>query len=341
MSLLRSFAAAAPLTLLLGAMGGCSSTGAPPAPPPTCSNAQALTALPLFGTSLGPKELALTFDDGPASRTLELSAYLKGKGIRAGFFVNGFMVVGAAEKAILQQLVLDGHVIANHTQNHLSLTTPPPTNATIVKEVTDTDTIIAPYVPHNRFMFRAPFGEWDANAHAALQASPMSKYIGHIEWEYGGRRTATTAADWACWTRVPKLTTQECGDLYMTEIDGSVDKRGIVLMHDDYVGGTNDGAGNTIDMVKYLVPLLVAKGYTFKRVDEVPAIAALLPPIPITPDAGADAGVDAGAEAGVDAGAPPTTKPQDEPPKSAPPPSVTPDPCAAPAQTARHNEDAH
>jgi hypothetical protein len=81
------------------------------------------------------------------------------------------------------------------------------------------------------------------------------------------------------------MTTQQCGDRYMREI---VDVgRGIILMHDaDYGNPSNhdvqNGKGNTIDMVKYLidgnaalgVSGLAARGYTFVRLDEVPDIAA-------------------------------------------------------------------
>jgi hypothetical protein len=46
-------------------------------------------------------------------------------------------------------------------------------------------------------------------------------------------------------------------------------------------------------MVKYMVPILKTKGYTFVRVDEVPDIAALLPRlVAAAPDGGpSDSGV--------------------------------------------------
>ena len=53
------------------------------------TSAQALQLDGFHGTSLDPKVLALTFDDGPGVRTKELSAYLKQEGIQAAFFVNG------------------------------------------------------------------------------------------------------------------------------------------------------------------------------------------------------------------------------------------------------------
>lgn len=294
------------------------------------------------GTSLGPKELALTFDDGNGSRTLELATYLESEGIRAGFFVNGMR---CDHSHVLEAIVAHGHVIGNHTQDHLDLTdtgvfpNDANGNAALVDQLMRTDALIAPYVPASRFMFRAPYGAWNARDQQVLSASAMDKYVGHIGWDVGGARTETFAADWACWQDDPKLTTRACGDLYLNEIDAV--GRGIVLMHDaDYGDSANhaldSGVGNTVDMVKYLVPLLKARGYAFVRVDEVPDIAKVLPPLPEDPppDAGEpDAGqgdVDAASDAGTiatDAGSVSTSRPETSP---SPGPTVTTpaDPCA-------------
>ena len=49
-------------------------------------------------------------------------------------------------------------------------------------------------------------------------------------------------------------------------------------MHDPYfIDMNNPDSGGTYQMVQYIVPILKSKGYTFKRVDEVPDIAAMLP----------------------------------------------------------------
>lgn len=302
--------------LALVVVAACSSKSpSSPREDDVCKETQALTVAPIFGTSLAAKQIALTFDDGPGTRTSELSTYLKNEGIRAAFFVTGASFANANVDAsqLLQQLVADGHVVANHTQTHPSLPSLQP--AEIVSELQQTDAIIAPFVPANRFMFRAPFGAWDMNVYTALQASPMSKYVGHIEWDVGGQRTATTGADFACWQGIdgPPITAKACGDLYLQEI-ATVGK-GIVLMHDaDYGPPANQdpdtGTGNTVIMVKYMVPLLKAQGYTFVRVDEVPDIAAQLPPLPPPP---ADAGADA-------------TPPPPPPPKSVTPPPPLPCP---------------
>lgn len=343
---------------MIGGAGAlaCSGGDGSADPPATCASESALSGAPYAGTSLAAKQLALTFDDGPGSRSAELSAYLKAEGIQAAFFVNGKNV---PTYPVIAQLVADGHVLANHTQDHADLTDRsrfPVTQAgdtALVAELSQTDVLIAPYVQSARFLFRAPYGAFDGHDYSVLHAAAMDKYVGTIGWDIGGERTQASAADWACWQETPKLTTKACGDLYRQEIDTV--GRGIVLMHDaDYGDSSNhsltSGVGNTVDMVKYLVPLLKAAGYTFVRVDHVPDIAAALPLLPR--DAGADA-ADAAHEGGADAGTPdaaakahdastddastntPTSKPAE------PQPQGTSDPCAGAAATSARHAQAH
>jgi peptidoglycan/xylan/chitin deacetylase (PgdA/CDA1 family) len=239
---------------------------------------QALTAEPLRGGGLPPKTLAFTFDDGPGDRTEELSQYLKDQKIRVGFFINGKNLTHGT--GVLKELVDAGHVIGNHTQTHPDLTTL--TSAQVVAELTETDALIAPFVPDNRFMFRPPFGAYDDVTFQALQGSPMNKYIGPIDWDIGDRMGPEQAADWDCWapngTSIPPvLDVKTCGDLYLAEIRHV--SSGIVLMHDPYFIDDDPMKGGTVDMVKYIVPILKAEGFTFVRLDEVPAISAVLPPL--------------------------------------------------------------
>lgn len=295
-----------------------------------CASQTAFTAGRIVGSSLPPHTLALTFDDGPSERTAELGAYLKAEGIPAGFFVNGMFVT--VFPTVLPQLVAQGHVVANHSQLHQDLTDPgffPPGgvgDTALIAAVADTDALIAPYLQNGRRLFRAPYGRWDARAFAVLDGSPMRDYVGPIDWDVGDSRTATTAADWACWQHEPQLTSKDCGDLYLAQIT-KVD-HGIVLMHDAAYGNEENhafatGVGNTVDMVKYMVPILKAAGFTFVRVDHVPAIDALLPPL--LPDAGAGDGGSSNPGVAGD-GAPGEAPPQ---PTLAPPQD---DPCASVAK---------
>ena len=331
------------LALIAVAMPSCSSSS--PGEPviavaaTDCTKQTVFSAGRIFGTSLPPHTLALTFDDGPSTRTAELAMYLKAEGIAAGFFVNGMFVTEFP--TVLPQVFAEGHLVANHSQQHQDLTDPaffPPGgagDAALVAAVADTDALVAPYLESGRRLFRAPYGRWDARAFAVLDASPMHDYVGPIEWDVGDSRTATTAADWACWQHEPQLSSKDCGDLYLAQIT-QVD-RGIILMHDAAYGNEENhafttGVGNTVDMVKYMVPILKAAGFTFVRVDHVPAIEAQLPPLVVVPDGGADGGTRNPGIAG-------DASPGENPGSRTPQPSLTPpqdDPCGAAPKT-RHD----
>lgn len=266
------------------ALGACQE--APVAAEHVCAGALAISTGHLTGTSLPPKTLALTFDDGPGARTSELSTFLKNRGIAAGFFLNGKMI---HDTAVLAQLVADGHVIGNHTQTHASLTGQSTgswhlDDAATVSELAQTDVLIAPFVTADRFMFRAPYGDYDWGSAAAINASAMKKYVGDVHWDIGDHMGSHQAADWDCW--VPGhdgvvLTVTRCAQLYLEEIDNV--GRGVVLMHDPYSIGGNPANGGTVDMVEAIVPILESKGYTFVRIDQVPDIDAALPPLPPPP----------------------------------------------------------
>jgi peptidoglycan/xylan/chitin deacetylase (PgdA/CDA1 family) len=231
--------------------------------------------------------VALTFDDGPGARTKHLSRFLKDENIQAAFFING-QSIGANGAETLQALIDDGHLIANHTETHRSLTgaatgTARLSDVEMVHELSETDAKITPFVTTNRFLFRPPYGDFDEQAFATLSASPMNRYVGPILWDIGDRMddAAGTVADWDCWqdgSDGKRLSMKECGDRYVTEIKRAT--RGIVLMHDPYYNESDPEQLGTADMVMYIVPILKEAGFSFMRVDQVPEIAALLPPAP-------------------------------------------------------------
>ena len=240
----------------------------------------------LTGRDLGAKQLVLTFDDGPGPMAVTgaLSTYLKDQGIKGTFFLNGaciaeidvgltgndscFEPVEGAD-AVVQKLTADGHLVANHSTTHRDMTGL--TAAQRLLDVAETDALIGPNVPWNRFFFRAPYGNWDADAFNELRNTAMGKYVGPIYWTAGGGPTnADMAADWECW-EVRNLTTKDCGDRYLKEIRAF--GNGFLLFHDAKTGPR----GNTVDLIKYLVPILKGEGFTFKTLEDSPAVAALLP----------------------------------------------------------------
>lgn len=308
------------------------------APERSCTGTLTLAATDIKGESLPPKTLALTFDDGPGKRTLELSAFLKARGIASTFFVNGKNLV--ADSPVLAQLVADGHLVANHTQTHTSLTGRatgglPLSAAAVVDEVAQTDALIAPFTSAT-FLFRAPYGDFDAQTAAFLDASAMSKYVGPINWDIGDHMGVDQAADWDCWqlgSDMLVLTPQQCGERYVSEIERV--GRGIVLLHDPYFIDGDPQKGGTVDMIQSIVPILQARGYAFVRVDRVPEIAAQLPAAPApspsptpAPAPEEDAAADAAGASGPSAAPPATASPEPARKSGLDDNARTPDPCA-------------
>jgi peptidoglycan/xylan/chitin deacetylase (PgdA/CDA1 family) len=214
----------------------------------------------LNGSELPDRTIALTFDDGPGPRTKELAEYLATEGIRATFFINGRNVPG--RQSALDAIVGRGHLLANHTQNHLQLTKL--SSAKLITEITQTDVAIAQMQPSGPWLVRPPFGAWSGATARNINATAMRKYVGSVFWDVGGVTSATSAADWDCWGK--KMTVDRCGSLYMTEM--RTKKRGIVLMHDVH--------SRTVDMVKLIVPKLKAEGWKFANVTDAPAIKRAL-----------------------------------------------------------------
>ena len=214
----------------------------------------------LSGSELPEKTIALTFDDGPGRRTAELADYLAAQGVKAAFFINGSKVAG--RQAAVDQVVGRGHLLANHTHNHKQLTKL--SAASIIKEIADTDAIISDAQPQGPWVLRAPFGAWNGTVARAVNASDMKKYVGSVFWDEGGELTATTAADWDCWGK--GVSVERCGELYLNEIRKK--KHGIVLMHDIH--------DKTVDMVKLILPTLMAEGYKFSALQDVPSVKRAL-----------------------------------------------------------------
>jgi peptidoglycan/xylan/chitin deacetylase (PgdA/CDA1 family) len=294
------------LSLTACLIGAACATSAPAEVYGETSQPLVAAAQSIIGSSLGPKQLALTFDDGPGPRTGELSTYLKAQNIQAVFFVNGRHLafplapldpalndVVANPAALMAQLKADGHLLANHTTTHNNLTAElAGANGAniVVQQVSQTDDIIKSYVPSGTFLFRAPYGAWSSQVYDALKLTPMKKYVGPVYWDIGGSADTypNAAADWACWQGQLKqangalangngyATSVQCSDGYVKEIDGNNGvggvNHGIVLLHDPYAWAQ----GSTVDLVKDMVPKLKAKGYTFVRADKVPAILTAL-----------------------------------------------------------------
>ena len=73
-------------------------------------------------TMTGDPELIFTFDDGPNKDLTPLVLdTLKAHHIHAVFFLVGDMAAQKTSPAIIERMLAEGHIIANHTMTHQDL----------------------------------------------------------------------------------------------------------------------------------------------------------------------------------------------------------------------------
>ncbi|MGD0190004.1 MAG: polysaccharide deacetylase family protein [Rhizomicrobium sp.] len=210
--------------------------------------------------------VALTFDDGPNANTPAVLDELKANGVKATFFIVGRMA--KAYPQVLARIAAEGHLLANHSATHPLLGRKFVDHPELLlDQIRQVDDEISPLMPAGaKFYFRAPYGSWRAPHAAALNADPvLKKYVGPIYWDEGGDVEMSSdgyilsAADWSCWHR--KWDADTCAKGYLREIrrnDG-----GVVLMHCIH--------SQSAALVANVIPALQQEGYTFVRIDQVPA----------------------------------------------------------------------
>lgn len=100
--------------------------------------------------------IALTFDDGPTRKfTPDILATLDTLDIPATFFVNGLPL--AKNPDIGEQILAQGHELANHGYTHKNMAFMPPWR--VKREIEDTDAIIRDLGYEGEIHFRPPYGK--------------------------------------------------------------------------------------------------------------------------------------------------------------------------------------
>ena len=227
----------------------------------------------ITGDRMPQGTLCLTYDDGPGEtpgtgpgpRTREIGTYLFDQQIRATFFVVG----RHAERhpTILEGLRSQGHLIGNHTYDHVNLTTA----ASPVDQVARADRVIRPHGDGEIVFFRPPYGAWRLGggatspmADALNRSGRTAGHVGPVMWDIG-------CLDWEAWR--DGLSPRSARFRYLAQIEQL--GRGIVLIHDstadlEDVRSRNQGLALTMT----LVPLLKERGFRFLRLDDVPQVAS-------------------------------------------------------------------
>lgn len=178
--------------------------------------------------------IALTFDDGPnAQYTPILLDGLKKRNIRASFFLIGENIEGNED--ILLQMRKDGHLIGNHTWDHVQLDKIPAEKARLEIEKTnnriyEASGIYPSYV-------RPPFGAWIKDMELSVTMLPVFWDVDTLDWQSKNIDSILSIAQ-------------------KQVHDGS-----IILMHDGYQ--------TSVDAALKIADLFTEKGYVFVTADQL------------------------------------------------------------------------
>lgn len=181
-----------------------------------------------------PKQVALTFDDGPhAVYTPKLLDGLRQRGVHATFFLIGDSIDGKED--IIRQMKADGHLIGNHTSSHVQLTKKNEKEA--CDEINRTNQKIYDITGEWPEYIRPPFGSWSEELECIVPMTVTLWNIDPLDW-----KTQNTA-------RV------------VNHILKHVDDGDIILLHDVY--------DTSVDAALQVVDILTKQGYTFVTVEEL------------------------------------------------------------------------
>lgn len=243
----------------------------------------------IYGSSLPERHVALTYDDGPDVRTLDLATYLRDSGVKATFFINGCMIAGQpacpehsrqVPASTLNQLVSLGHRLANHTQTHVVL--PGQTGSVVLNEVFATQALVDPHITDGYYFFRPPKGHFSVgNADVIRTQSSLNKLIGPVMWNTEPIRQGQ--GDWNCVQllinqgRTKPQAVTECGNFIWQGIQAQTAEGhgSLVLLHDRQLEGFGGGLDHALLLAQHLVPILQANGYIFVPVDAIPDVPGL------------------------------------------------------------------
>lgn len=188
----------------------------------------------LMEQSQAHPEVALTFDDGPSPKyTPLLLDGLKERNVRATFFLLGKNVKENQE--LVQRMQAEGHLLGNHTYNHVQLNKIPETTAR--QEILKTNNEIYEATGKYPEYMRPPYGAWKKNMELYVEMLPVFWDIDTLDWKSQNVDAILKAAG-----EEPE--------------DGS-----IILMHDEYQ--------TSVEAALLLIDRLKEKGYEFVTVDEL------------------------------------------------------------------------
>jgi len=177
------------------------------------------------------KQVALTFDDGPASETAAILDILRKERVPATFFLVGKNIAG--QEMLVKRMHAEGHSIGNHSFTH-GFNFDWQSAAQMTKELADTSRAISDITQMEVKLFRPPYGVTNPNLAKAIRNTGMRS----IGWSL--RSMDTVARD---------------EKALLQKILKRVKPRDIILLH--------DRCAITTAMLPELIAALKERGYSF------------------------------------------------------------------------------
>ncbi len=179
------------------------------------------------------KRVAITFDDGPHSiYTPKLLDGLKQRNVKATFFLIGKNIVG--REKIVERMAQEGHLIGNHTYDHVQLNRLNEENA--CEEIMKANEVIEQITKKPTEFIRPPFGAWSSKKSCPAELFSVLWNVDPLDWKVQDTNTIVQRV--------------------MSKVkDGSV-----ILLHDIYE--------TSVDAALQIIDLLQAEGYEFVTADQ-------------------------------------------------------------------------
>lgn len=178
--------------------------------------------------------IAVTFDDGPSSKyTEKLLDGLKERGVKASFFLIGKNAKENPE--IVKRIYEEGHLIGNHTYDHVQITQLSEEEA--IREIQMTDQVISGITGEHVAYMRPPFGAWQKDLELKMEVLPVMWSVDPLDW-----------------------TTENVEEI-VSKVVTDVEEDDIILLHDCY--------DSSVDAALRIIDHLQKEGYEFVTVDRL------------------------------------------------------------------------
>lgn len=183
--------------------------------------------------TLEKPKIAITFDDGPSSSTEELLDGLKERGVKATFFVIGKSAVSYPN--IVKRENAEGHLIGNHTYNHVEITKIGDKEAQ--EEIEKTNRVLEDMLGKEIEYVRPPFGLWQEKLEQEMSVIPVMWSVDPLDW------------------------TTENVDEIVNKVVTQAEENDIILLHDCYK--------SSVQAALRIIDILQKEGFEFVTVDEL------------------------------------------------------------------------